>query len=128
MKIPIAVVAALLGVAAVLYFSWLPDPNIGSRGYFPDWLGAWINRNGNLRTAVPFVALGALGEWLVSRRRRGWVLGTLLALVLVAELGQLALPGRTFDWGDVAWALAGSVAGMALVALGKRTLGTTGER
>jgi glycopeptide antibiotics resistance protein len=121
MKIKLPVAGAVLGVVAVLYFSWLPDPNIGSLPYFPDGLGAWINHYGNLRTAIPFVALGALGEWLVGRRRRGWVLGTLLALVLVAELGQLALPGRTFDWGDVAWALVGAVGGMAVIAVGKRT-------
>ena len=113
------------GILLVFYFSWVPNPDIGLLPIFPAWLGRWINVNGNLRTAVPFVVLGGTGDILFVRhsprlRKRVLVLLLLLSVVLIAELGQLYLPERTFDWLDVAWAMAGAISGMLVIQLSKK--------
>ncbi|MFN8352799.1 MAG: hypothetical protein U0Y10_00005, partial [Spirosomataceae bacterium] len=47
--------------------------------------------------------LSRLGYWLL-----------LLGIVIVAELGQLMLPQRHPDWGDIGWGALGSTLGMGL--------------
>lgn len=106
-----------IGVAGVLYLSWLPDPDIGLQPYFPHWLGEWTNANGNLRTAVPFILLGAAMEvWFYkdtrSSRRRLIIVFVSMAVVMVAETGQLFLPKRHFDLQDIGWGLLGSILGI----------------
>ncbi|WP_109676924.1 hypothetical protein [Dyadobacter jejuensis] len=102
----------------VLIFSWLPNPDIGLLPIFPHWLGEWTNKNKNLRTAVPFVFLGFIGPFLpLFSNKSIWtramlVLVSLLFLVSMAEVGQLLLPRRHFDWGDIGWGMAGTLLGM----------------
>ena len=115
---------------SVFYFSWLPNPEIGSKSYFPKAIGHWINYYGNLRTAVPFALLGGLGEFFIKKngtRPRLVLLGLLLLIVTVAELGQLVLPKRHFDWADIGWGAVGSVVGIAVAVGFKRvfTFSTT---
>ena len=112
----------VLGIAAVFYFSWLPQPRLGKSAYLPQWLTNWTdsNANMNLRTAIPFIFLGMICglrlllskpvwyRWLIM-----WL--TLVLLVLLAEAGQLILPLRHFDWGDILWGAIGAFIGMILM-------------
>jgi hypothetical protein len=52
----------LVCISAFFYFSWLPSPDLETETYMPSWLWDWSNYYYNLRTAVPFVALGFLLE------------------------------------------------------------------
>lgn len=112
-------IVASLGIFLVFYFSWLPNPDIGLKSYFPIWLGKWTNRNPNLRTAVPFVFLGLFGELLLihnekSLFKRSLIFICLIAIVTLAELGQLLLPMRHFDIRDIGWGAFGSAFGIGL--------------
>lgn len=112
-------IVAILGIFLVFYFSWLPNPNIGFKAYFPTWLGKWTNNNPNLRTAVPFVFLGFFGELMIVRIdnpwcKRAFILIGLIVIVLIAELGQLLLPLRHFDICDIGWGTFGSSLGIGL--------------
>ncbi|MFD2573286.1 hypothetical protein ACFSUS_21775 [Spirosoma soli] len=114
----------LLGVIIVFYFSWIPEPRLGLSKSLPGWISRWTDNdaNMNLRTAIPFVFLGLVAaSWLLKAKRLWywWVsawLG-LVTIVVIAEAGQLLLPRRHFDWGDIAWGAAGSAAGMLLLAI-----------
>lgn len=105
------------GAIVVFYLSWLPDPNCKPQPYISSSLIAWVNEYGRLRTAIPFIFLAVIpellfhkNEWAARHRLRL----ILLAVVVVAEAGQLFLPGRNFDWADIAWGGVGSAAGMGL--------------
>lgn len=113
----------------VLYLSWLPDPNIGLLPIFPSWLGKWTNENGNIRTSIPFILLGLIAEIIALENRnvktkRTIALIVLILLVVIAELGQLLMPRRTFDFSDIAWGIVGSTIGMLLGIILKTLLGT----
>ncbi|SEJ39281.1 VanZ like family protein [Dyadobacter sp. SG02] len=107
-----------LGAGIVLYLSWLPDPDIGFQPYFPEWLGKWTNANVNLRTAVPFALLGFTGDLFFQRsitdlrRKRARLLIALSLVVLTAEIGQVFLPKRHFDTGDILWGISGAATGI----------------
>lgn len=117
MKNALLITASVFGVFLVFYFSWLPDPDIGYKSYFPAWLGKWTNANANLRTAVPFLFLGIIAEiWFndgqhVLRKRTIIFLAASL-VVTAAEVGQLFLPHRTFDLRDIGWGMTGTAVGM----------------
>ena len=113
----------VLGAGLVLYLSWQPHPQMATDWFIPRWVAAWAdeNRNDTIRTAVPFVALGwLLGGWLALQNRpwRQWPLAwaALLALVTLAEVGQLFLASRSFDLGDIGWGAAGALLGLGTVA------------
>ncbi|GAB3180937.1 VanZ family protein [Telluribacter humicola] len=118
----------VLGVLFIFYFSWLPDPNIGNLPFFPAWLGKWTNSNANLRTAVPFLFIGIIGEMYIkrnstdTRQSRILALFSLTLIVLIAELGQIFIPKRHFDIADVAWGVAGSIVGMSLCAIASKKI------
>jgi glycopeptide antibiotics resistance protein len=117
-------VLILLVILSVLYFSWVPNPDIGSMSIFPEWLGSWTNTNGNLRTAVPFFVLGLILELcLISKKKiqqpRWFVIMSLSMLVTFAEVGQLFLPKRHFDIMDIFWGIAGSISGIVMAISGK---------
>lgn len=46
--------------------------------------------------------------WLIT-----WL--GLVAIVTLAEAGQLLLPLRHFDWGDIGWGAVGAAVGLVLV-------------
>ena len=52
----------LFVIAVVFYFSWLPDPSFKNETYLPRWLLKWSDHYYNLRTAIPFLAVGFLLE------------------------------------------------------------------
>lgn len=71
----------------------------------------------NIRAAVPFVLLGLLGGLWVVYTKQPWYFWILVWLglvfiVMLAEAGQLFLPLRHFDWGDVLWGASGALAGI----------------
>jgi hypothetical protein len=57
-----------LFIGAVFYFSWLPSPDLRTESFLPLWLSEWSNYYYNLRTAIPFVAIGFLLE-MVSHKK-----------------------------------------------------------
>lgn len=110
-------IGVFVGVLLVLLLSWLPSPDIGDVLPFPTGLKKWINDNMNLRTAVPFIFLGIFAAIIISSLPQRmiacfWALLLLLAVVILAETGQLLLPKRHFDWGDIGYGLLGSITGM----------------
>lgn len=118
---------ALLGAGLVLYLSWRTHPRLADVWFMPKWLSAWTDerQNDTLRTAVPFVALGWLaGGWLWVQRRAWrqwlWAWAALVALVTVAEVGQLFQAERSFDLADIAWGAAGALLGLGTVAALRR--------
>ena len=88
----------------------------------PKWISSWADKRAfeNIRTAVPLFFLGGLlGVFLMIKRayKKRW-LGLWLVTVLVvflAELGQLFMPLRTFDWFDVIWGAVGSGSAMIIM-------------
>ena len=109
-------------ISSVFFFSWLPNPDLGTETYVPKWLLDWSNTYYNLRTAVPFVAIGFLLE-LVRRQKK--IIGKIrngfrlfventaisLAVVCIAEGGQFILENRNPDFMDVFFGIVGSIVG-----------------
>ncbi|MFC5412017.1 hypothetical protein ACFPMF_22020 [Larkinella bovis] len=121
----------VLGIALVFYLSWIPSPYMQFVWFLPDWVARWadVRKNGDLRTAVPFVFLGFCSGMMLSRAQAPWFwwLATgfgLTMVAVIAEVGQLALPYRYFSWADIQWGAAGSVLGLAgavlVVFIGRR--------
>lgn len=114
--------AILATIALVFLLSWLPSPRLSKYGFLPARLAYWTDAGANMnkRTAIPLIFLGIFsGVWLqITRQEWYWWLFAWLGLVVVvfiAEAGQLVLPKRNFDWGDVAWGAIGALGGMACV-------------
>jgi glycopeptide antibiotics resistance protein len=114
-----------LGVFGVFYLSWLPQPRLENYWFMPKWLGQWTDAgvNQNLRTAIPFLFIGGLmGMWLTNRNKSfkywvwAWVFN--IAVVTIAELGQLFSAHRTCDIGDILWGSAGAFAGLVFISFG----------
>ena len=117
----------VFGIILVLYFSWLASPTLGLSGVLPKWIADWADdiENITIRTAVPFVFLSVLiGIQLLLKKAplNSWFVGyiALLFLLFLAELGQLFLPQRFFDWEDIAWGVVASTVGLiAMYGIGK---------
>lgn len=112
----------LFVVAAVFYYSWLPDHNMGSETYLPKWLLNWSNDNYNLRTAVPFLAVGFLLEAYTQHLGSNGMnqdknsnfmqnLGIATIIVCMAEGGQFLIQKRSPDLMDVFFGILGSFMG-----------------
>lgn len=111
----IIVFAAL--ILSIFYYSWLPHPSFKSEKYLPNWLITWTNEYGIIRTGVPFIFLGFIANLLLSTEFTVIkVFLILLGVLLLAELGQLFLPNRSFDVLDIIVGIAattlGQLAGM----------------
>lgn len=114
--------ALTLIVALVFYYSWLPDTNMKSETYLPQWLLDWSNFHYNLRTAVPFVPFGYLLQAYSKRKNLNTVnenknlifiqnLGVAGIVTLIAECGQFLIKGRSPDLMDVYFGIIGSLVG-----------------
>jgi hypothetical protein len=101
--------AALAAIGVIAYLALRASPWVGEVPWIPRWLSDWADRNGNLRNLPAFAALAAVLMFALGRHP-----GAALAAVLSAalELAQVFISGRTFDWADIGW----SLAGVALVA------------
>ncbi len=109
-------------VFIVVYFSWISSPRFSLNDIVPNWIAIWADKheNDNIRTAIPLFFLGLVsGLFLILKRLRisKWLLCfiLLIILVLIAELGQLLLPLRSFDWKDVFWGAIGAAAGLCIM-------------
>ena len=109
-------------VGAVFYFSWLPDPSFKNETYLPNWLLNWSNQHYNLRTAIPFVALGFLLEASTYHGSSREInndknlnflknLGIAATIVCLAEGGQFLIQKRSQDLMDVFYGILGSLIG-----------------
>ena len=112
----------LVVIGAVFYFSWLSDPSFTGETYLPAWLLNWSNNYYNLRTAVPFLALGFLleiytdqnGIYVLScNKRSNFIQNIVFATIIicVAEGGQFILQKRNPDVMDVLYGIFGSITG-----------------
>lgn len=118
----IVLVLLFVVIGTVFYFSWLSDPSLSSETYLPRWLLNWSNQNYNLRTAVPFLALGFLLEIytqhtsldkLNNNKKLNFIQNIVFAVIIVcvAEGGQFIIQNRSPDLADVFFGIAGSIIG-----------------
>jgi glycopeptide antibiotics resistance protein len=103
-------------IAGVFYFSWLPNPSFSNQSYLPQWLIHWTDEYGRLRTAVPFLVIGFVFQYLFKPTTFFTLSGFLLSLLIVfiAEVFQFLLPNRHPDFFDIVFASIGSMLGMIL--------------
>ena len=134
--------AYLLLLVGILYLSLRGSPSLREVCWLPEWLSAWADRHGELRTAVPYCAAGLLCPWLLTRNQARpagrrypmigdgrlalslWAAASLFALLLLTEGAQLLLPNRFASLADVGWGalgiIGGTSAGLCLRAVGPR--------
>lgn len=114
----------LLVIAAVFYYSWLPDPSFKNETYLPKWILVWSNHYYNLQTAIPFVFLGFLLESYTQQksaqernhkhnRKLNFIQNLEIATIVVciAEGGQFLIKSRNPDLMDVFYGILGSFLG-----------------
>jgi glycopeptide antibiotics resistance protein len=112
----------ILVIAAVFYYSWLPDPSFKNETYLPKWLLNWSNHYYNLHTAIPFVAVGFLLETYTEQlsaieidhnKNLNFIqnLGIATIIVCIAEGGQFLIKKRNPDLVDVLYGILGSIIG-----------------
>ena len=117
-------------IAGLLYLSLRGSPSLREVCWLPEWLSAWADRHGELRTAVPYCAAGLLCPWLLTRNQARptgrsqlighgrlapilWAAASLFVLLLLTEGAQLVLPNRFVSLADIAWGTLGIVVGVA---------------
>lgn len=113
----------VIGILSVLFFSWIESPRLSLSGTLPNWIAIWAdqNENENIRTAVPFIFLSVLiGIRLIILKKtelNWWFINfvLLVLLIFIAEIGQLFLPLRRFDWEDIGWAIVPSFIVLAVL-------------
>jgi glycopeptide antibiotics resistance protein len=121
----------LFVIAVVFYFSWLPDPSFKNETYLPRWLLKWSDHYYNLRTAIPFLALGFLLEAYTQEKnsdeikyRKNYNLikntGVAIIILCIAEGGQFLIQERNPDLMDVFYGILGSLIGALIYNLYNR--------
>lgn len=113
------IICLCLGAVLVLYMSWISSPKIGSSALVPNFIASWADtyRFQTIRTAIPLLVLGLVfGGFLILKKTKivwwatAWL--SLMALVVLAEIGQLWRPYRIFDKGDIKWGWLGASVGI----------------
>ncbi len=116
------IVLFIFVIVAVFYFSWLPDPSFKNETYLPKWLLNWSDNYYNLRTAIPFLAVGFLLEAFTQNKdsneidySKNWNfiqnIGISTIIVCIAEGGQFLIQKRNPDLMDVFYGILGSLIG-----------------
>ncbi len=119
-KIVLLLLFIVIGI--VFYFSWLSDPSFASETYIPKWILNWSNHYYNLRTAVPFLAVGFLLETYSQHKgltevnynkNLNFIQNIVIAAIIVciAEGGQFILKRRNPDLMDIIYGILGSLIG-----------------
>lgn len=98
-------------IAVVAFLALRSSPWIGEVPWIPDWLAGWADRNGNFRNFPAFAGLTLILIVPLGLRGASWVAGV---SAVGLESAQFFIAGRTFDFADIGW----SLAGVALVAAG----------
>lgn len=109
-------------IGAVFYYSWIPNPDFRNETYLPKWLLDWSNYYYNLRTAVPFLAVGFLLEAYSNQNDTIKSLKNTIviflknfaiaaSIVCIAEGGQFLIKNRHPDWKDIFFGILGSLIG-----------------
>lgn len=111
-------------IAAILYYSWLPGPNFKTETYLPQWFLNWSNKNYNVHTSIPFIAVGFLLEDLAKQmtttendvKSLSFFQNSAISIIIVgiAEGGQVFIQSRNPDVCDVFYGILGSVIGVIL--------------
>lgn len=99
---------------AVVYLSWKPYPSIVEVRLMPTAIGVWFDQHDFSKNLIGYGIFGLTGfiAWSKPTSVQGApqssvamrslkLFACFWALVLVLELGQLALPHRTCDWDDM---------------------------
>ena len=118
-------------IASIFYFSWLPDPSFKNEAYLPKWLLKWSDHYYNLRTAIPFLAIGFLLEAYSQQKSSNEInfnknlnfiqnLGIATIIVCIAEAGQFLIQNRNPDLMDVFYGILGSLIGAFVFNLFKK--------
>lgn len=118
-------------IASIFYFSWLPDPSFKNEAYLPKWLLKWSDHYYNLRTAIPFLAVGFLLEAYSQQKSSNEInfnknlnfiqnLGIATIIVCIAEAGQFLIQNRNPDLMDVFYGILGSLIGAFVFNLFKK--------
>lgn len=127
----IVVFLLFIVVGVVFYYSWLPDPNMRSETYLPQWLLDWSNYHYNLRTAIPFIVFGYLLEVYSYRKTSNKMdlnkslifiqnIGISALVVSIAESGQFLIQNRSPDIKDIYFGIIGSlIGGLACILFNK---------
>ena len=121
----------LFVIATVFYFSWLPDSGFKNETYLPRWLLNWSNNYYNLRTAIPFLAVGFLLEAYTQdkssneikyRKNYNFIqnIGIATVIICIAEGGQFLIQKRNPDLMDVFYGILGSLIGALIYNLYNR--------
>jgi len=125
------IVLFIFVIVAVFYFSWLPDPSFKNETYLPKWLLNWSDNYYNLRTAIPFLAVGFLLEAYTQNKdsneidyNKNWNfiqnIGISTIIVCIAEGGQFLIRKRNPDLMDVFYGILGSLIGAFVFNIFKR--------
>lgn len=111
--------SVILVILLVFYYSWIPDPRFQNETYLPKWLLNWSNHYYNLRTAIPFVAIGFLLETYrqqislieINQNKKKYFIQNIAfatIIVCIAEGGQFLIHERNPDIMDVFFGILGS--------------------
>lgn len=95
---------AVGAVAVISYLALRPSPWIGEVSWIPRWLGQWADAYGNFRNFPAFCLLAGVLALIAGAR---WGCAGAALLAVVVETAQVWIGGRTFDWADIFWSLAG---------------------
>lgn len=113
-----SILVQIIIVLLILYFSWVPSPNLSDIKSLPGFFLIWIDKFYNFRTAIPFFFLSLFCYPLWKDRTFGFAIRLNFMLtfivVFIAEFGQIFLQQRHFDFKDILWGLLGGYSGFVV--------------